>query len=74
MNACISKLGKVLVARRWKASVMASASGEMEGLGTKRYADGSVYEGEGSSWANHKAAGAVSGHESHSSAALAFVM
>ena len=56
-NEHIAKLGHVMV--RWCEAVEGeyegerNAAGEMEGHGTKRYADGSVYEGE---WkANHKA-------------------
>ena len=56
-NEHIAKLGNVMVrfceAMDGEYEGELNAAGEMEGLGTKRYADGSVYEGE---WeANHKA-------------------
>ena len=75
-----SKLGNVLVrAEEGECEGERNTAGEMEGLGTKRNADGSVYEGEWLEQANHRRlrGGARSrcGHECmHSSAALALVM
>ena len=77
----MSKLGNVLVrAEEGECEGERNTAGEMEGLGTKRNADGSVYEGE---WNRRMydprrlRGGARSrcGHECmHSSAALALVM
>ena len=50
----VSKLGNVLVrAEEGECEGQRNTAGEMEGLSTKRYADGSVYESD--VWkANHK--------------------